>query len=700
MIQKVLAWFMRKPNIDVHAGGDIFRMPRTALIWILLSLVLVTIPHILRMPIWLTALCIFCISISVLISQGKVSYPGSKIKTTIVFLVLVAIIVQYGRDIFSTDAIVGVLIVGIALKLLEMKKKRDVLLVIYLCYFSVLAEFIYSQSIPVALYMSVCVVVITSALMSITQTEEFQRPMRTLKLSTQVLLQSIPLMALLFLLFPRIGPLWSVPFQSTSGVTGLSDQMSPGDIGDLTRSGEVAFTVQFTASIPAYRDLYWRGITLDQFDGREWSRQNGRGSYRGFQGLQDLGPNRQQFNPWFQEIQHAGNPVSYNVIMEPTQQNWIYTLMVPEIVDERLWMRREFQVGTVRPISQRFSYEAESYLEHKVDLTISSRMRENTTILPDVGNPQSHAFAQQLRAQVGSDREYVNAVLDYIRNEEFYYTLSPSLLGENPIDDFLFNTHEGFCEHYSSAFTFLMRSVGIPSRVVLGYQGGEFNKYNETLIVRQYDAHAWTEVWLEGEGWVHFDPTFAVAPGRIEFGSQSTLQEDEGFLDDEVFSLLNLRSSSSLVNDLILRMEKIDYAWNRFVLNYDAGQQFALFSRLFERVSKVKIIYSLLGMFFLAIGVVAFIVLRKPAEKPQAPENALYLKFCKFLADNGISRQAGETPSHYSERIAALQPQWSDDVSTITTLYMDLAFRDINMSKYEEQLNALKMAVRKFRVIN
>ncbi|MBT5484722.1 MAG: DUF3488 domain-containing protein [Gammaproteobacteria bacterium] len=473
--------------------------------------------------------------------------------------------------------------------------------------------------------------------------------------------------------------------------------MSPGDIGDLTRSGDVAFTVQFTSGIPQYRDLYWRGITLDRFDGREWSRGGGRGR---FQGFQDLGPGAQQFNPWFRQIQYEGEPVSYNVIMEPTQQNWIYTLMAPQIVDERLWMRREFQVGTVRPISQRFTYEADSYFEHKVDLTLSSRMVENSTSLPAEGNVQSHAFAQQLRAQVDSDREYVNAVLDHIRNEEFYYTLSPSLLGENSIDDFLFNTHEGFCEHYASAFTFLMRSVGIPSRVVLGYQGGEFNKYNETLIVRQYDAHAWTEVWLEGEGWVHFDPTFAVAPGRIEFGSQSTLQEDEGFLDDEVFSLLNLRSSSFLVNDLILRMEMIDYAWNRFVLNYDVGQQFALFSHLFDSVSKTKIIYSLLGMFFLSIGLVALIVLRKPAEKPQSPENALYLKFCKFLADNGISRQAGEAPSHYSERIAVLQPQWSDDVSSITAIYMDLAFKDSNMNKHEEQLKVLKNAVRKFRVIN
>jgi len=696
MIRKMFARLQKPASSSVTAGIEIYRLPRTALIWILSSLVVISLPHILRMPFWLTGLCLFCIGISVLIFQGRISYPGSKIKNAVVFLILVALVLQYGRDIFSTDAIVAVLIAGIALKLLEMKKRRDVMLVIYLCYFSVLAEFIYSQAIPVALYMSFCIVIITSALMSITQTEEYQRPMRTLKLSTLVLLQSIPLMLVLFLLFPRIGPLWSVPFQSASGVTGLSDEMSPGDIGDLTRSGDVAFTVQFTSDIPDYRDLYWRGLTLDQFDGREWSRgRRGR-----FQGFQNLGPNKQQIYPWFMDIQYAGEPVSYNVIMEPTQQNWVYTLMMPRIMNDRLWMRREFQVGTERPISQRYAYEADSYLDHIVDLTISNRMRENSTDLPDEGNALSHEFAQQLYQQADSDRDYVDAVLSYIRNEEFFYTLSPSLLGENSIDDFLFNTHEGFCEHYSSAFTFLMRSVGIPARVVLGYQGGEFNKYNETLIVRQYDAHAWAEVWLEGEGWVQVDPTAAVAPGRIEFGSQFTFQEDENFLDDEVFSMLKFRSSSSLVNDLILRMEMIDYSWNRFVLNYDVGVQFALFNSVFNSVTKQKIIYALLGLFFLVIAVVAIIVLRKPAEKPQTPANQLYLKFCRFLADNGISRHAGEPPLHFRERVCTLRPKWANEVSRITEIYMDIAFNDNQPGLFEDKLLKLKQEIRKFRVIN
>ncbi|MDG2176213.1 MAG: DUF3488 and transglutaminase-like domain-containing protein [Gammaproteobacteria bacterium] len=693
MIRQVFAWFLKRPDIKVKSGVEIYRMPRTALIWILASLTSVIIPHMLRMPVWLTLLCGCCIGTSVLIFQGRISHPGSKIKTSIVFVVLFAIVTQYGRDIFSTDAIVGVLVVGIALKLLEMKKKQDVLMVIYLCYFTVLAEFIYSQSIPVAIYMALTVLVITSALMSITQTEEFQRPMRTLKLSGIVLLQSIPLMAILFLIFPRIAPLWSVPMQNSNGITGLSDEMSPGDIGDLTRSGDLAFRVEFSSEIPPYSQLYWRGITLEQFDGREWSR-------RRFRNAQYLGVDKQELYPWFREIRTLGEPVRYNVIMEPTQQSWVFTLMVPQLTNERLFMRREFQVGTQRPINQRMSYDATSYLDHIVDLEMSRGMTNNNLSIPESGNEQSRAFAEQMYAEAESDEDFINTILQYIRNNEFFYTLSPSLLGENAIDDFLFNTREGFCEHYASTFTYLMRAAGIPARVVTGYQGGEFNKYNDTLIVRQYDAHAWSEVWLEGRGWVRVDPTAAVAPGRIEFGSQFTFQEDEGFLDDEVFSLLQFRSSSLLINDLILRMEMIDYAWNRFVLNYDQGMQFALFSRLFENVNQRKVLLSLLVFMFLFTGLTAFMVLRKPIKKAQTPVNALYLKFCRFLGDNGINRHSGEAPMIYSERVAAVQPQWATDVAAITRLYMELAFNKISPEERLGKTHQLKLAIRKFQVIN
>lgn len=674
---------------------EVYQIPRTSLAWILGSLVAVILPHLARMPLWLTALCASCITTRIFIFQGRLSYPGSKIKVGIVLITLAAVIVQYGRDIFSTDATVGVLIIGIALKLLEMHQKRDVLMVIYLCYFTIVAEFIYSQSIPVAIYMGFCVLLITSALMSLTQTQEYQRPLRTFKLSALILAQSVPLMLVLFLLFPRIPPLWSVPLQTSSAVTGLSETMSPGDIGDLTRVGDIVFRVKFKTEPLPNQELYWRGLTLDIFNGRQWRRRTGYSPE-----LQYLNGNRREPRDWFGDIEYQGNISDYNVIMEATFQNWLFTLKIPSFSEEGLVMRRDYQVESIRKITQRYTYDARSYLDNRVGLVLAPDISRDALRLPDTGNEESRAFAWELRDSVDSELDYIQAVLNYFRQEPFFYTLSPALLGDNSIDEFLFDSREGFCEHYASAFSFLMRAGGIPARVVTGYQGGEFNPYDDTLVVRQYDAHAWSEVWLQGQGWIRVDPTAAVAPQRINLGSQLTFQEDENFLGDVGFSMLRFRNSL-LLNDLRLRLEMMDYAWNRWVLNYDRDLQFELFSQLFGTVTQKKILYTLVGLLLAFVAIAAFFVLKKPARKELRPATALYLHYCDFLAKLGFERNSGETPQNYCSRVAGLQPQWANEMSGITETYVDLAFRS-KASDLEnaDKIKRLQRKIKKFRLMN
>ena len=613
-----------------------FLVPRTSLAWILCSLVAVILPHVTRMPIWLVLICALCIIGRILIFQGRISYPGALIKTIIVILILWVMVAEYGRDVFATESTVAILIVAISLKLLEMHKKRDVIMVIYLCYFSVIAEFIWSQSILVAIYIMACVLLISAALMSLSQTEEYQNPLRTIKLSSLILLQSVPLMLALFILFPRISPLWSVPLQSSSARTGLSDSMSPGDIGDLIASDELAFRVKFNGENPRPAELYWRAITLDRFDGREWT--------RGFNvEPQFLGPGDRDNRGWFRDIEYQGSSIDYNVIMEPTDQNWIYTLKIPQVLDERMIMRRDFQVDSIRNVSQRFSYDMRSYMNNRLDSSLNQRESRRWRGLPDRGNERSREFAINLREESESDQAFIQKVLAYFTTENFFYTLQPALLAGNPVDEFLFSTREGFCEHYASSFTFLMRAVGIPARVVTGYQGGEYNPYDETLTVRQYDAHAWSEVWLPDAGWVRVDPTAAVAPDRIEQGSQFTFQSEDVFLEDAGLSLLRFRNSLFL-NDLRYRLEMLDYSWNQFVLNYDQSMQFAFFSRLFNEVTRGKIIVTALSFIFLSISIMVFFVLRKPSRKKLDPVTDLYLGYCEGLAKQGFIREKGETP--------------------------------------------------------
>jgi transglutaminase-like putative cysteine protease len=666
-----------------------YKISRYALFWLFIAVVAVIVPHVGRMPFWLTAICVFCLAGRYLIFQGRMSYPGKKLKLLIVCSMMLMVAAQYGRDVFSTDATVALLVVGITLKLLEMHQKRDVLVVLYLAYFTVVAEFIYSQAILVALYMGLAVIVITSALMALNQNADNQAPWRTVRLSAVILLQSAPLMLVFFLFAPRISPLWSVPVQANTGTTGLSDSMAPGDIGNLTRSAEVAFRVQFKGKAPPYSELYWRALTLDDFTGREWRRT--------FNDAQFFGADVRDQKPWYTNIEYQGAPVDYNVIMEPTFQNWIFTLMIPQIGDERMIMTRDFQVGSKRPVSQRFSYDARSFLQYQADTGDEGNQQRRSRNLPDGSNPQARAFAQQLYASVTSDREYINAVLENFRQQNFFYTLNPPTLGQHSVDEFLFSTRQGFCEHYASSFTFLMRAAGIPARVVTGYQGGSFNPYDGTLTVRQYDAHAWSEVWLPGEGWIRVDPTAAVAPERISQGSEITLQQEESFMDDATFSLMRFRSSV-LLNDLRLRLEMIDYAWNRFVLNYNQDMQFNLISRLFGRLTQAKVIVAVLG-FMLVLGVfIALTVFGKSGRAAKAPAIILYLRFCACLSSRGYARMPGETPLHYLERVRRLNPRWANDMQTITTLFTELAFS--SEANNPEKLQQLRKYIRRFRLLN
>jgi hypothetical protein len=242
-----------------------------------------------------------------------------------------------------------------------------------------------------------------------------------------------------------------------------------------------------------------------------------------------------------------------------------------------------------------------------------------------------------------------------------------------------------------------MRAAGVPARVVTGYQGGEINPYDGTLTVRQYDAHAWSEVWIDGRGWIRVDPTAAVAPDRINRGSDAVLQEDDNFLSDEVFSLMRLRNSL-LLNDLRLRLEMIDYAWNRFVLNYDQESQFRFFSNLFGQVTRLKIMLVLLGFLGLIVAFVAFTVFRQPAYAKAPPATRLYRKFCDYMASQGFPRRVGETPGNYLQRMMVENPQWTAQMQEITDAYTELAF--INPDADPERLKGLETRVRNFRLLN
>lgn len=670
-----------------------YQIPRSSLLWVLLCVLLVAIPQSVRMPVWVSAIALLCIVWRVLIHSGRLSHPGKTLRVFVVVLTVVIAVTQLRSLGVGLDSAAALLALGFVFKLIEMRQKRDIYVVLSLCFVMLMVAFLYSQSVLMTLYISGVALVIIAAMISLNRSLSVKQSGSNLKLATKITLQAIPLTIVLFVVFPRIAPLWAVPIQSSSNSTGVSDEMSPGDISQLGRSADLAFRVQFeNVQPPPHQDLYWRGLVFDDFDGETWRRTRSRSAYGAASRLANFNWN------WEERVETSGDPIYYNVILEPTQQPWIYGLHLADTVTENIFQSRNFELFNNGLITQRMSYDLRSYQQNATDLILLGSARRRSTELPEQGNSRSHEFARDLRASVESDSDYVYQVLAYFQQNEFYYTLNPELLAENRIDDFLFNTLEGFCEHYASSFAFLMRAVGIPARVVVGYQGAEYNRFEDYMMIYQYNAHAWNEVWLEGQGWVRFDPTGAVSPTRIELGVEAALRDDPAFMEESLFSAMGLGNVNWL-NNLRLRLDAIEYEWNRRVVSFDEDVQFELFERLLGDVTEQKVLLLLFGLAGLVILVISFTVIKFEPALKRDPVNKLYLDFAAQLAKLGLNREKGEGPISYRDRVVQSHPELAEVMTEITELYIEISYRTKTPDdvQIKQHLQAMRELFRQLR---
>ncbi len=655
------------------------QIPRNALVWIILTQFALLLPHMQRIPGWVLAVYVATALWRFMVYQGRWSLPGKWVKVLVTLSVFTGIYYSY-RSLIGLEPTVALLLTAFALKLIELVARRDAYMLLFLSYFVCVTEFLFSQELHITLYMFVPVLLATTSLVALH--EPFREGFNFLPLrrASAMLAQSFPLMLVLFLIFPRIGPLWSVPLKAHTAKSGMSDFISPGDVSQLSLSDEVAFRVQFSGEVPPRNMLYWRGLVFSRLEDGAWSSFGWRDT--------PAAQRRRQEPP-----QPQGPVTAYNVIMEPTQQHWLYGLRYPDSSDRRVMKSNDFRLFSPNPVEDQRSYSARSWMEQPLELDLSLWRRSVETRLPADGNPRTRALARQLhRAAAGDDWTYVLSVLDMYRHDEFYYTLRPPLLGDEPMDDFLFNSRRGFCEHYAASFTYMMRAAGVPARVVAGYQGGEVNPVNGTVIVHQFDAHAWSEVWIQGNGWVRVDPTATIAPDRIDWGLERALQDEGSFLEDSPFSPLRYRNVAWL-NRLRLRVDALNYSWQRFVLQYDSDEQFRLLDGLLGEVSASRLAGFLIGGWMLILIPVAFSLLRPTGGPRLDAASTLYLEFCHKLAKVGLPRQIAEAPASYAQRIGGQRPELAVDVNAIAAVYDALSYRSVSD---EQALKLLRRQVRSF----
>lgn len=641
-----------------------FQIPRNSLVWLLLAQVLLVLPHLSHLPIWILLAWLVTVIWRVQIYRGLWSFPPRWIKGVIVVLCFTGLLSEYER-VFGIEAMAGLLVTAFLLKLLEMHRKRDALIVVLLGYFVAATQFLFSQTLLTTLYLCLALVVLTATLLSLHQSEGHRYPWRSFKLAGLLVLQSVPLMVVLFLVMPRMGSLWAVPQPEHKARTGISDRVAPGDFSSLSRDNSTAFRVTFDGDTPASRDLYWRGLVLSRFDGRSWSR----GDYGGEEIL-GVSWSRElpaQWQTQFQ-LQLRGEPVRYEVILEPTQQHWLFSLPLPTAIGSGLGYTPDFRVVNRQPVLQRTQYEVESNLNYTVaGHGLSDMERRRSLLLPASVNPQTRRMAKQWFAESRNEQDYVNRILHYFQ-QEFIYTLEPPLLGHHSIDEFLWGSKQGFCEHFASAFAFMMRAAGIPARVVVGYQGGEVNPLKNFLVVRQADAHAWTEVWFAGQGWLRIDPTAAVAPERIESGSQSLLQNSQSSFLDDPFSLDRYADWPAL-RMVRLRLEALEYDWHRWIMNYDEERQRGFLTNLLGDLSPARIAAFLLLSACAVLGAIGLHLVWGGRQQRSDPGDRLYEQFLRRLKALGVERQPADGPRTLAARVEDEQPELADWVTEVTECY-------------------------------
>lgn len=632
--------------------GEQWERDRRDTLFLMAGTLLAAMPHMPHLPWWtsLGFITLFLWRLG-LVMSGRALPPHAVLWVGAIACVT-AVYAHYDT-LFGRDAGVALLMLFLGLKLMEMRARRDLFVVLFLCFFLLLTGFFHSQSMMIASWTAATMLTLIAAMVTM-QFGQREAPIpQRMRMAMLLIVQALPIAAVLFVLFPRLqSPLWGVPEDSFSARTGLSDSMAPGRITRLANSDEVAFRVRFDGPAPAESQMYWRGPVFGRFDGETWTAL----------GRSTTVPLQVRTDP-------RTKPVRYSVTIEANARASLFALDAPVRLGESIGndaaLAPDMQLVTRSPIGQRLRYEVESRLDYRLGLNETDESLESWRRLPADTNPRTRELAARWAAEITDPAQRVDRLLRMFHEQPFRYTMTPPALGRHGIDDFLFDTRSGFCEHYAGALVFMLRAMDVPARVVTGYQGAEPNPLDDYWIVRQADAHAWAEVWLADRGWVRVDPVTAVAPERIERGSRASRRLEAGGA---------LSSATELTRHLRLNLDALTNAWNQWVLSYDSARQRRLVTGLGLSFDTWRDVAGLMSVALaLLIGAAALFTLHP--RMPRDPIERWYRIYCDRLATVGLDRIPHETAARHLERIArGLDDEQLQHARHIVSLYNNLRY--------------------------
>jgi len=659
--------------------------PRLPLLWVSAASAAAVLLHVAEVPAWITIAALGLVGWRLAAALGPVWLPGGVLRMALGLSLVAAVFAQF-RTLDGLVPGTALLMLMAAIKLLETRTRRDQYFVIGGALFLLLAACLYGQQLAwVPLYLADALLC-CSALAIVAYTpgsDDGRFPVSSgsglgtgeaVALAGRTLLYAMPLAILLFLFFPRLpGHFWGLT-SGSSAVTGLGDTMTPGSITRLTESYDMAFRVRFAGKPPPPDERYWRGPVLDEFDGATW--RSGR-----------------QARAEAQQLSCLSNPYRYRIYLQPTFRHWwlaLDTVMGSPSADVRY--TDDYQLIAAYPVSQPVSYSAVSCTHPRSLTPLSAGARLADTHLPQGRNPRSLELAMRMRRRAGSDAAFVQAVLTLLRTGGFSYSLTPPPLGAQPIDDFLFHTRTGFCGHYASAFVDLMRAGGVPARVVTGYLGGQWNPYDGTFIVRQSDAHAWAEVWLEGRGWTRVDPTAVVEPERLYRGILDLLPSGVSAPERWVHAWPWLGAA-------LERWEALNGWWNDRVVGFNYRTQLDLLGRLGFRSPALRDAGWAFAVTLLVwLTWVSWQLGKGGGRPPPDRLGRAYTRLCRKLARIGLPRAPHQGPLAYAQAVIRFRPDLANRVGPLLQMYAELRFGPAANGTRSRDLRTFERAVARLSI--
>ncbi len=623
-----------------------------ALVLLALSLLLTLHMHLDRLPVWIVLGAVGSLLWRAGIYYGRLASPHWSIKGALVLLGFTGIYFTYGRDL-SIESMVSLLVAGFALKPLEVEKRSDSYVLLFLCFLLIGLHFLFERGPLDYLWVIVIMLVILTTQITINQSVTPKNENENAIANTahwqalSLFLKALPLAAFLFFVLPRLAPLWVLNLPTSDGVIGLSDSMSPGQIAQLGKSDELAFRVRFNSEVPPLKDQYWRALVLDYFDGESWSQR-----YQPKINWNTNGVGKNSSQDAY---------IEYDVLLEPHDERWLFSLGSARPKTADVGLSEDGRLVSKLAIHSQYQYSVISNLKAGPQQDSLGALASKAYLqIPAQGNERSRAFAQALKDKFQSVDDFTQALRLFFNGNEFYYTLSPGELdSESTIDEFLFDSQKGFCAHFAGSLVYLMRSVGVPARVVVGYLGVEENPVANYYSVYQYNAHAWVEIWQEGKGWLKIDPTGWVAPERIEQGLEQAVQRD----------FVGFSSNLPWLKSIRDQMNAFNYYWNDWMLSYKGGAQQQLLDSVFGKRSELELILVLLACFFSAMAIGFLFMFVDIKGKRLSNEQRILALYQAKLKKSGINVLPSSSLLHMSEQAITYNPNLKAEITTIRHVF-------------------------------